>query len=559
MPPQAGVGEVHDTEPMTRDDVLDRARQAFGRKAWTDAVAQLQAADDEAPLGTADLERLAAATYLIGRDGDSEEAWARAHQECLRIDDPVGAARCALWLGMALMNKGEMAQAGGWFARAGGLLEGGQRECVESGFLRLPTALQCLFSGDAEGAYSTFVEIAAIGERFRDPDLMAFGRLGRGQTLIDMGRPAEGLVLLDEAMIAVTADEVSPIVSGIIYCAVIEACHLIFDIRRAQEWTTALSSWCDAQPDLVPYRGQCMAHRVELLMLHGSWPDAMDEAQRACEQLAGAPAVGDALYLRAELNRLRGDFASAEETYRQANQWGRNPQPGLALLRLAQGNIDAAATTIRRVRDEPSGPVSHSKVLAACVEIMLAGDDSDAARSASDELALVATDLDAPMLSAMSAHATGSVLLAEGDARGALAHLRRAWAVWRDLDAPYEAARVRTLVGLACRSLGDEETAEMELDAARCVFEQIGAAPELAKIAILLDTNRATPLKAAGMTDREIEVLVLVATGRTNRDIASELTISEHTVARHVQNIFTKLGVSSRTAAGAYAFEHKLA
>jgi len=541
-------------------ETLRRGREAFARRGWADAYRELAAADADSPLDPQDLIEWAMAAYLTGQDAGSVEILARAHQECVARGDTARAVRCAFWVGFQSINKGDMAQAGGWFARGRRLLEEDPVDCVERGYLMIPVALQSVYGGDAAAGFEIFAVAGEIGDRFNDPDLRTLSCLGRGQALINMGDARAGVPLLDEAMVAVSTGEVSAVVTGLVYCAVITACHQLFDLGRAREWTEVLSQWCAAQPDLVPYRGQCLVHRAEIMQLHGAWSDAMEEAVRAREQLMRAPdegAVGMAYYEMAELHRLRGDFEEAQDSYRNANQHGFSPQPGLARLRLAQGQLDDAQAAIRRVFDEANDPPSRAKFLPAYVDIMLAVNDPVAARTGADDLLTIADQLDAPYLQALAAHARGSVLLAEGDARAALAQLRTAWSAWRKLEAPYEAARTRLLIGLACRALHDNDTGNMELDAARRTFQELGAIPDLAAADELLGVKPSSAFD--GLTGREVEILALVATGKTNREIASDLVISEKTVARHVSNTFTKLEVTSRSAATAYAFKHDLA
>lgn len=551
---------LRDDTAMTAIDALARGKAAFAQGAWTDACAQLGTADRQTPLAPDDLDRLATAAYLIGEDAASAEARTRAYNGFLERGETLRAARSAFWLAFAIISEpGQQAQAAGWLGRVRRLLDERTQECVEQGFLLCAHGFQKTGEGDAVAAHAAFGQAARIGARFKDPDLTALARHGEGRALLRMDKKADGVAMLDEVMVAVTCGEVAPMVAGVVYCSVIGACHELFDLRRAQEWTTALAGWCAAHPDMVPFRGPCLIRRSELMQLHGAWPDAVGEAQRACERLASHPSQSDAgaaYYQLAELHRLRGEFEKADEAYRRASQAGRKPHPGLALLRLAQGQVDAAEVAIRHVLEETRGRQARAHVLWACVEIMLARPDLPAARTAADELTLMARDLDAPFLRAASAQASGAVALAAGDVHAAVESLRDAWTIWRELDAPYQIAQVRALIGLAYRQRGDEDGAAMEFDAAQETFERLGAAPDAACMAALL--TRAAPQASGGLTGREVEVLRLVASGKTNRMVAAELAISEKTVARHLSNIFTKLDLSSRSAATAYAYEHKL-
>ncbi len=545
---------------------MTSARLTSGRahveaRAWSAAYDDLLAADAEAALSPLDRERLALAAFLTGHEPESDAARERAHHDHLATADAEGAARVAFWLALALTLRGEVARGGGWFARVERVLDdAGLVDSVWRGYLDVAQAMQLLFTDDVAGAITRFEPALASAERHRDADLLTLVRHGHGQALVAGGDAEAGLAELDEVMVAVTTGDVSPQVVGLVYCAAIETCRDRFDLRRGREWTDALSRWCAEQPDLVPYRGQCLVHRAEILQLHGSWPDAAAEAQRACERLRDPPgqvAEGMAVYQRGELHRLRGEAARAETCYREASQHGHDPQPGLALLRLAQGRVDDAAASVRRALDESPEFRGRTRLLPSHVEISVARGDVAGARLAADELTESAAARDSPQLVAAALQAAGAVLLAEDDPREALLSLRRAWSLWQDMGAPYDAARTRVLVGLACRAVGDDDTAEMELDAARWVFEQLGAAPDLARVAAL-SRRGGRAAAPGGLTLREVQVIRLVATGATNRAIAAELFLSEKTVARHIANIFTKLDLSSRAAATAYAYEHHL-
>jgi DNA-binding NarL/FixJ family response regulator len=544
--------------PRTKAQSLEQGRESFRKQAWGDAFLKLSAADQDALLEPEDLLQLSQAALLIGKEPEGVDLLARAHQAFLGCGDVERAARCAFWIGFTSLLNDESAKAGGWLSRASRLIEE-HGDCVEKGYLLLPAGYRTFHEGDPGAAFSIFVQATSVGERFRDKDLVTLGLQGQGRALIRKGDIQRGVALLDEAMVAVTAGEISPLNAGGVYCSVLEACSEIFDLQRAQEWTAELEKWCASQPDLVPYRGHCLIRRSELLQLHGAWSDALKWARRACDWLSRPEPkaeLGAALYQVGEVQRLRGKFAEAEEAYRRASQLQRNPRPGLALLRLAQGQVAMAYAAVRRMKNEVQETGPRARILDAYVEIVLATNDVGSARVASDELAQIASRQNIPFLRALASRAAGMVLLADGHPQEALAEFRKSWNIWCELRAPYEASRIRVWIASACRALQDEDNALLELKAARQSFQQLGAAADLTRVDALLPEN--TRKNAGPLTEREVQILRLVASGKTNRAIAKGLKISEKTVARHLSNIFTKLDLSSRTAATAYAYDHKL-
>ena len=545
---------------MTAHDAVTRGRAAFDRKAWSEAYRELALADRQTLLTPEDLESLATAAYLVGEESIASDARARAHAGFVERGDLVRAARSAFWLGYALISvPAQQAQGNGWLARAKRLLDDAGEERVEYGLLLCTQGYLKIVEGDLTSALGMFEQADRVGTQFADIDVTSLARHAQARVLLRMNRRAEGFALLDEVMLAVTGGEVVPMIAGVIYCSMISACYDVFDVDRAQEWTNALSGWCAAHPDIAPFRGQCLVRRSELMQLHGEWDDAVAEAQRATTLVARAAVeteVGAAHYQEGELYRLRGDLARAEESYRRASQSGRKPYPGLALLRLAQGNVEAAGAAASRMLEETRDARSRARLLGAAVEIMLARHDIASARAAADELSQIARTFESRVLHATAAQACGVVSLAAGESGAALELLRSALTAWQELHAPHEVGRIRELIGRAYRLLGDEEGAQMEFDAAQDTFDRLGAAPDAARVASLV-AHPTAPVSGA-LTGREVEVLRLVATGKTNRAIALDLSISEKTVARHLSNIFTKLDLPSRSAATAYAYEHKL-
>lgn len=551
-----------DTRSVDANTDLARGRACYADEAWFEAFESLSAADGATPLGPDDLELLARSAYMLGRDEEYVAGLERAHALWLDAGDVPRAVRCAFWIGHSMLFRGHQIRASGWFSLGERLLKTDGRDCVERGYLLIPVWLSQMGGGDWQSGHTTAAEAAEVGERFGDADLVWLARDEQGRALVNLGRVHEGLRLVDETLVIVESGALSPIVSGIVYCNTIAFCRDQYALGHEREWTDALTRWCDRQPQMVAHNGLCLVHRAEVLQYGGAWPAALDEARRASEHfnqgVLNQIACGQAFYRQGEIHRLRGRPGEAEDAYREANRCGFEPQPGFALLRLAQGNDEAAAATIRRAVAERTRELERAALLGAYVEIMLAAGDVDDAAAAADQLSPIAEHQDSDVLRATAAYGLASVALAKGDATAGLAAGRRAWHGWQELEAPYEAARARVLVALACRSLGDEDTAALELHAAREAFAELEAGPDLTHVDSVLAPG-GPAMETYGLSERELEVLRQVVGGAGNRQIAAALLISEHTVARHLQNIFGKLGVSSRTAASTFALEHGLA
>ncbi len=536
--------------------VVGLAREAAERSDWTE-VYDLLRDTDPSQLEARDLEVLADAAWWLCRVEESLEVRRKAYAGYASAGDERRAAYNAWMLSTEFQYVGRPSLSAGWLTRAQRHLSG-EPECVERGYLVLSEAEAAEARGDLDGAVARAHEMVEIGRRCRSPEVVALGQTILGRLLVANGRTAEGLALLDEAMCDVLAGEHEGMVTGWVYCLAVAVCFDLADLRRASEWNDAAMAWCATLPAGTPFHGLCRVHHVELIGLGGDWAGASTEADRACRELMAyhPNMAGESYYVAGEIRRRMGDLTAAEEAFRRAHELGREPQPGLSLLRLAQGNAAAAAAALRSSLAGGGGSaLGRARLLAAQVEVALASGDVEGARAARDELCAIAGASGSALLEAMAATADGAVQLAGHDPAGPLERLRAARALWLELALPYEAARARVLLAAACRAAGDEETARLELGAARSVFERLGSAADVRSVDDLLDPERETP---ANLTGREVEVLRLVAAGRTNREIAAELVLSPHTVARHLNNIFAKLGVSSRAAATAFAYDHDL-
>ncbi|WP_457253146.1 helix-turn-helix transcriptional regulator [Pedococcus sp. P5_B7] len=537
-------------------DELIRARETYERGDW---VAAFQTWSDVEPdaLDAADQTRLAYTAYLLGRREDCVAALQRAFRTHVDSGDSAAAAHSAVWLAMVHARVGELSVAGGWAVRAEGLLaEAG--DVVERGYLTHLQMYRHIDQHEWPQALTCAQETTAVGRRFGDADLVALGLSAQGRLTLMSGSVQQGLVLFDEAMTAVASGEVAPVWAGDIYCLMIEGCQEVSDFGRAAEWTDALTVWCDRQPGLVPWAGQCAVHRGQIMALRGAWAEALEELGLALQRYVRAQATeasGLALAERGGVLRLQGEYAAADAAYTEAATYGFEPQPGLALLWLAQGRQEVAHAAVVRLLAETEGPVGRARVLPAAVQVLLAVGEVERALECATELAAIAEGFGCAAVTAESRDAVGLLRLAVGDPAGALPHLRAARSAWSQLGCPYRAARSQGQLGRCLGELGDAESASRELRAALSTLTGLGAVPDAEAVRRLLAPTQLP----GGLTEREVQVLRLLASGRSNAEIAAELVLSHKTVARHLSNIYTKLDVTTRTAAAAYAFEHELA
>lgn len=500
---------------------------------------------------------MADAAWWVSQLAESIELRHKAYSAHVSIGDERAAAAAAARLAVEHFIREEPSVGAGFLMRARRHADA-VPEGPEHGFIDMVEGNVARFSGDLDRAAELSDRAIEVGRRLGVIDLTAMAIHSKGLALVSAGRITEGVALLDEAMVAVLSGDVSQYFMGIIYCSVIAACLELGDIGRAGEWSDAARQWSETLPPGSPLPGMCRINQAEVARLRGSWSDAEAEARRAVDELMGVdPGLAAAAFSQlGEIRRRIGDLVGAEAAFERAQELGDDPQPGFALVRLAQGKVDAARSALRLALSGAQGPPRRARLLSAQVEIALATGELEEARTAAAELGAMASAMKVPAFVAAAATASGSIALADGDAAVACEALRRAIVAWRDLRLPYETATARMLLGRALSAGGDEDGARLELGAALAEFERLGAAPDAAATRSLLEGPTDLP---AGLTPREAEVLRLVASGKTNRDIAVELVISEHTVARHLQNMFTKLGVSSRAGATAFAFEHGLA
>lgn len=527
---------------------------AGGSPDWRAVHAELSTRDPSS-LRAEELDALAESLFWLDRPDESIAVRGRAFRAHVAAGDHAGAAMAAWQLFCDHALVGELAPANGWLERA--RRHAGQAEgTAAAGFLAVAESDRAAMNGEPCDALTHAERAVAAGQATGHADLMAMALQAKGRALLACGRHADGMAALDEAMVAVINGELAPLFTGWVYCNALSSCHDLADLSRALQWSEAATKWCADLDAGRLYPGICRLHVVELESLRGSWKTAAEQAQLACEELTSHDPryAGGAYYLIGELHRMTGRLDLAEEAFTRSHQLGRLPQPGLARVRMAQGRVAAAVNALQLALDSaPAGPLQRGELLMALAEARVAANDLDAAEAASAELGRVASEVASDYLMALSLSTEASVLLAQGDAVTACRRAGEAAARFAALGMVYDEARARAVRGAAARTIGERDTARLELSTALDAFDRLGAEPDVRRLRTLLGEAPPSPL-----SPRETEVLRLVARGATNKQVAAELFVSEHTVARHLSNIYAKLGVVSRAAATSFAYEHAL-
>lgn len=536
-------------------DRLESARQAYQRRDWATAYGVLSELRRDHHLDGDDLQMLGDSAWWLGLIRETLEVCEECHERYLAEGQVERAALAALEIGFNWFLRGEPDIGSGWISRARRILAN-LPEGLGHGWLLYMEANEALAAQDFDAALVISGRLQALSAEIGNPVLRCMGLSVEGTVAIRQGEPERGFALLDEAMLPVLAGRIDPGFSGNLYCNMMSLCHDIADVSRARRWTEATQRWCDTFSSAVMFVGICRVHRTQLLRLAGDWERAVSEATAATVELSelNVEAVAAGYYEIAETHRLRGDLAAARTAYDQAMARGHGGQPGLALLLLAEGRAAEADSTMRRCLAEEIDSFRRARLLAAQVEIACARGDIATGEAAAIELAQVAETYPSEGFLAWAALARGRVLVECGQPDQALAPLRSAISRGEAMGARYDVATARALLGRALSAMGDHHSAAPELEAARAAYATLGASSRVAELC-----RMTTPTLPGGLTPREAEILAAIAEGLSNREVAGRLVISEKTVARHLANIFTKIDVSSRTAAAAWAYQHGLA
>jgi len=478
---------IDESQQAAATDLAERGREALARRAWDEAYEALAAADAASPRGPADLEALGEAAVWTDHHDESIDARQRAHEAYLAAGETAAAARVAIALVPNHIARLNMSGASGWFNKAKRLLDE-EPESVTHGELAAMTALIQLATGEIDPGLDSARVTHRLGQKYADRDLVALGLVFQGFALARLGRLEDSMAMLDEAMAGAVAGELGPFATAMVYCRTICTCLDLFDFRRATEWTDLVQGITDVAGP-VGVAGDCRTHRTAVKIFRGEWADGEREAERACTESAAWDLnhTATALYELGEIKRRMGDFVAAADAFRRSHELGGVPHPGLALLQLAEGDVDGAALAVAGALVDTQDQLVRAKLLPAQVDITLASGDIDTARMAAIELDGIAERYGSGALHAAADTARGALRLVDGDARAAIRDLRSGRRAWQDIGAPYETARARVHIAEALAATGDHVSATMELEAALSAFQRLGAKPDAERVASMLD------------------------------------------------------------------------